>query len=112
MAMQVNEARQVTQVMEHRWGNRCELGTDTELRTADGRVEGVRIRDASISGAFIETHARFIPLGRVAVKSVAWPDEWLDGCVVRIDSQGIALEWLAPELSCLAAFLVAEPRGN
>lgn len=98
-----------TQFMEHRWGNRFELGAVTKLRLADGRVEDVLVRDASISGAFIETRARFVPLGRVSLGSIARPGEWLDGWVVRIDSQGVALEWMSPELSCLAALLSPSP---
>lgn len=94
-----------TQFMEHRWGNRFELGTVTELRTADGRVEDVLVRDASISGAFIETRARFVPLGRVSLRSISRPGEWLEGCVVRTESHGVALEWATPELACLAALL-------
>jgi hypothetical protein len=91
--------------MEHRWGSRLELDAATELRTRDGRTERVTLRNVSISGALIETSSKLAPLGRVWIRATAGPGHWLEACVVRADSRGVALEWLEQELDPLSALL-------
>lgn len=75
--------------MEHRWGRRTSLWTATRLCSEAEKANG-RIRDASVSGAFVETSAR------VAVNTcvqVEFRGAWISACVVRADEDGLGLEW-------------------
>jgi hypothetical protein len=90
--------------MEHRWGTRVELRAGAKLMTLDGLCEAV-LKNASISGAFIQTSARPMLLSRVSVRPEATGSEWLDGWVVRVEPGGIAVEWLDPPLRAVAALL-------
>lgn len=92
------------QFMEHRWGTRAPLKAPCRLMTGDGLCEGT-LRNASLSGAFIETGARPTMLSRVSVRPVSPGGEWLDGWVVRIESHGVAVEWLDPSLHSIAVLL-------
>jgi hypothetical protein len=75
--------------MEHRWGRRTSLWTPVELRSDTGPARG-RVRDASASGAFIETELRVEVGGRVEIE---FRGAWLAASVVRTDVEGFALEW-------------------
>lgn len=105
------------QFMEHRWGTRVDLEASARLMTGDGMCEAM-LCNASLSGAFLETTARPTLLSRVSVRPVSPGGEWLDGWVVRIESRGIAVEWLDPPLHSVAVLLalhgphtMAPPRG-
>jgi len=91
--------------MEHRWGTRIDLDAPAEISTMDGFAASGSVRNASVSGAFVETRARFSLLSRIAVHPLAHPDEWLDACVVRVESRGIAIEWLDPGLRTVSGLL-------
>jgi hypothetical protein len=95
----------ITQQMEHRWGTRMELHVPAELWTSDGVSTHASVRNASLSGAYLETPARVPLLSRVAIRPLARAAEWLDACVVRVENGGIALEWLDPGLHSLSALL-------
>lgn len=75
--------------MEHRWGRRTSLWTPVQIRSDAGTVRG-RVRDASASGAFIETELRVDAGSRVEIE---FRGVWLAACVVRTDVEGFALEW-------------------
>lgn len=90
--------------MEHRWGTRVELDAPARLMTSDALCEGV-LRNASLSGAFIETPARPALLSRVSVRPATPAGEWLDGWVVRMEARGLAVEWLDPPLHSVALLL-------
>lgn len=90
--------------MEHRWGTRVELSASARMMTADGLCDGM-LRNASLSGAFLETRARPALLSRVSVRPLAPSGEWLDGWVVRVEGHGIAVEWLDPPLHAVAVLL-------
>jgi len=90
--------------MEHRWGTRVELRAAAKLMTVDGLCDGI-LRNASLSGAFLETPARPTLLSRVSVRPVSPGGEWLDGWVVRMEARGIAVEWLDPPLHSVAVLL-------
>jgi len=90
--------------MEHRWGRRVEADTPVRLTCRPYAVGSGRIRNLSVSGAFIETPLELPLLARVNVIVAEWaeesfsePDE-IVACVVRTDVDGIAVEWceLAP----------------
>jgi hypothetical protein len=84
-----------TEYMEHRWGTRVELDVPAELHTFEGQA-AASIRNASVSGAFVETTARLPLLSRVTLSFPARAGGRLDGCVVRVEDTGVALEWLDP----------------
>ena len=64
--------------MEHRWGTRVELHVPAELRTADGRSAEGFVRNASVSGAFVETGTKVPLLSRISVNLLARSGEALD----------------------------------
>jgi hypothetical protein len=84
-------------VVEHRWGTRLELDLPVTLRTEGSAVMGF-IRNASISGALIETRARLAPLSPITVMiriATRGREYHLDlaACVARCDRDAIAVEW-------------------
>jgi hypothetical protein len=91
--------------MEHRWGTRIELDVPVELLTTDGLSADAAVKNASLSGAFVETTAKLPLLSRVSVNLHAPKDEWLDACVVRVEDDGLALEWLDPGSRLVPALL-------
>jgi len=84
--------------MEHRWGERIELDCPARLELRDGSgVEG-RLRNASISGALIETGERlpWYAIVNVIVAAGTGPRRRtieLPASVVRMAPEGIAVEW-------------------
>lgn len=109
--------------MEHRWGHRVEIGIDVGLVYRPSVVGAGRLRNVSISGAFIETTLRPPLLARLLVhvdeghgshSLVRLPT----ARVVRQDATGIAVEWctLAPacvnDLQKLALRQMAASDGN
>jgi hypothetical protein len=94
-----------TRHMEHRWGTRIDLNAPAELWTVNGAATEAMVRNASLSGAFLETTARVPLLTRVAVRPLGSTSTWLDGCVVRRDRTGLALEWLDPGVHTLSPLL-------
>jgi hypothetical protein len=92
-------------LMEHRWGIRVELGALVEIRTAETWSATAVVRDASLSGAFVETDSKPAALSRVSLRLVARTGEWLEACVVRVEDSGFAVEWLDPGLQAVADFL-------
>ncbi|HWL61295.1 MAG TPA: hypothetical protein VNQ32_00710 [Steroidobacteraceae bacterium] len=95
----------ITQYMEHRWGTRVELDAPAELATAEGVCTGGRVRNASLSGAFVQTTAKVTLLSRIALRPLVTGGSWLDACVVRVEPTGLALEWLEPGLHPVSALL-------
>lgn len=90
--------------MEHRWGTRVKLDAPARLMTGEGQCEAL-LRNASLSGALLETRARPTLLSRVSVRPVSPGGDWLDGWVVRIEPRGLAVEWLDPPLHSVAVLL-------
>jgi hypothetical protein len=95
--------------MEHRWGTRIVLDAPAELKSGDGLSAIGSVRNASLSGAFVETRARLPLLARVSLRPLNAGAEWLDACVVRVESRGVALEWLEPGLQAVATLLAMRP---
>jgi hypothetical protein len=97
------------QYMEQRWGTRVELYAPVEMLTHDGQYMLASVKNASLSGAFVET-AEPLPLySRVALSPLARPDRWLEGCVVRVEAHGVALEWRDPGLQAVSTLLSLRP---
>lgn len=96
--------------MEHRWGERVALDCPVRLELHDGSgIEG-RLRNASISGALIETGAR-VPA--YALLNVIVPADTgvrrraieLPACVVRLAPEGVAVEWRDMAVPTLVSLL-------
>jgi len=81
-----------------RFGRRVSLEVFVRLRVEDREVGHGFIRNASVSGAYIETSAE-IPLHtnlvvRLEVAGdVSLRDRALPACVVRTDADGLGIEW-------------------
>lgn len=92
--------------MEHRLGSRHATDVDVYLRTWGSTVSARgRLRDLSVSGAFISTLLPCRPLLHVTVQIALQgrprriaPS--FEGQIVRLDQGGIGIEWaeLQPEL--------------
>ena len=76
--------------MEHRWGERIALDCPACLDLPDGTRAAGRIRNASISGALIDTEVR-LPVN--ATLDILFGDLELPACVVRTTRDGLAVEW-------------------
>ena len=92
--------------MEHRLGTRHAIDLEVYLRTWGSRVlASGRLKDLSVSGAFVATQLPCRPLLQVAVQIVA-PGQSrrssisVQGQIVRVGEDGIGLEWdeLQPQL--------------
>jgi hypothetical protein len=81
-----------------RFGSRVPLVLPIRLRTDAGMAGPGTIRNASISGALIET-ALDLPLHTNLVVTLSLPGEKkpasrsLAACVVRVDPAGVGIEW-------------------
>jgi len=100
--------------MEHRLGARHTTDVDVYLRTWGSTVSARgRLRDLSVSGAFISTSLPCRPLLHVTVQIS--PDgrrrsgAALEGQIVRLEEGGIGVEWseLQPEL--VAQLVLIQP---
>jgi hypothetical protein len=97
--------------MEHRWGQRVTLEVPVRLLLA-GRVLGRGIvRNASISGALIETPLELPLFTNLVValpttSEVANTSQELAACVVRRAPGGIAVEWR--DMACPAIVTLLE----
>jgi len=84
--------------MEHRWGERVSLDCPALLMLRDDSIAEGQVRNASISGAWVETDARMpvytaltviVPAGAgVRRRAIELP-----ACVVRTAPGGVAVEW-------------------
>jgi hypothetical protein len=90
---------------ELRWGTRVPLRTLAELVTDDGDFEAVWVRNASLSGAFVETERSLRMQARVALCPTGRSGDWLDGFVVRAGDGGHGIEWVDPVLHPVSALL-------
>lgn len=98
--------------IEKRWGTRLDLGAPAELKTADGLVCEASLRNASLSGAFVET-SNPPPLHCcVAIRPRGHAADWIDACIVRTQSTGVAIEWLDPGSHAAWTLLAPESPGE
>jgi hypothetical protein len=96
--------------MEHRWGERIDLDCSARLDSYDGTVGAGRLRNASISGAFIATAVRLAPLTPLNIvltagKGASRRRIELPACVTRSSREGIAVEWRDMAVPTLVALL-------
>jgi len=83
--------------LDHRWGLRSLCKARVRLSTGTGITGTGRVRDISASGAFIETTARLsadaqVDLVILGNQSASHTVE-LAATVVRIDDDGLGVEW-------------------
>jgi hypothetical protein len=100
--------------MEHRWGTRVELFTPVDVATAAGRSFRAMVRNASLSGALVETPTRLPVLSRIVLKPHVLGTVWMEACVVRTEGRGLggfAVEWLEPVLRSVSALLALRGMG-
>jgi hypothetical protein len=96
--------------MEHRWGERVTLDCPVRLEFQHGPGTEGRLRNASISGALIDTAARLPMYTMVnvvipAASAVRLRTVELPACVVRTAPDGVAVEWRDMAVSTLIALL-------
>lgn len=97
--------------MEHRWGTRVEMFTPADVATASGRACKVVVRNASLSGAFLETLAHLPVLSRIGLKARMPGADWIEACVVRNDPRGVGVEWMDPALRSVSSLLAMRNEG-
>jgi hypothetical protein len=106
-----NRVGQSSDPMEHRWGQRVALELPVVLEI-DGRNAGPGVlRDASISGALIETALELPVFTNLVVSLPAFEESaprpaGLAACVVRCAATGIAVEWR--DMACPAIVSLLE----
>src|SRR5262249_44726067 len=108
MIQELIPARQARRFMEHRWGQRVALGLPVHVSNGDGGPG--KLRDASISGGFIETDARlpvFTNLGVVVLLGTGAPQRAgeLPACRTRLARDGVGVEWRDMACPTLLALL-------
>jgi hypothetical protein len=92
--------------MEHRWGHRFAQDTAAEITTADGVHATGKVKSASLSGAFVQTGARLPLRAQVSLRPQHAPEQSLDAKVVRVEEDGLALEWMGwPGMRSLSPLL-------
>jgi PilZ domain len=80
--------------MEHRWGERFRVNLTVTVRDSKGWTAVARIRDVSISGAFLECRHTFDSASWITVNfghgGNAHP---VEGYIARLTREGIGIEW-------------------
>lgn len=98
--------------MEHRWGQRVPVGMKVRLSCLPYSIGAGRLRDISVSGAFIETNLSVPLLARVHLE-VDLPfagrtrKHSIPGHVARDAEDGIGIEWLELAPPAVAELLIA-----
>jgi hypothetical protein len=95
--------------MEHRWGQRRSCRARVRVSAGAGVAATVRVRNVSISGAFLETTLR-LPLFSQVDIAVLRGDGSTHGVefaasVVRAEPGGIGIEWCEPVLGSICPAL-------
>jgi hypothetical protein len=86
--------------MEHRWGRRFPVNLPVRLTLSSGVVGWGRVRNLSMTGAFLQS-ALPLPAGRlVALEAMAsdvrWPWRSLTASVIWARDGGAGIEWCEP----------------
>jgi hypothetical protein len=98
--------------MEHRFGRRSVCGSVVRISAGTGIAGVGRLRDVSLSGAYVQT-ALDLPLYGLLSLTRATPEESgieLLAAVVRRDANGVGVEWCeTPACSICRIFGCAQP---
>ena len=100
----------VSRPMEHRWGERVMLDCPARMVLGDGTGSDGWLRNASISGAWIDTSAKLPVNGTLTVIVTAGAGARrraveLPACVVRNGPGGVAVEWRDMGVATLVGLL-------
>ena len=92
------QAVRTSDVMEHRWGRRIPLEVPVRLDLGGRSIGHGLLRDASVSGALIETSLELPVFTNLVVvlpktSGVAPHQAELAACVVRREVAALAVEW-------------------
>jgi hypothetical protein len=103
--------------MEHRWGHRREINRFVRLRMRNGLRGFGRIRDVSISGAWIATGLpakllSYVQLGFTAIRHGRKTVARVEGLIVRLADHGFAVEWCEFGHPAVLAILMVQPRKS
>src|SRR5262245_10886119 len=98
--------------MEHRWGQRVEVGMKVRFSCLPYAIGTGRLRDISVSGAFIETTVRPPLFARVHVEiilptSARTKHYSVAAHITRHAPDGIGIEWLVFAPAAVAHLLKA-----
>jgi hypothetical protein len=83
--------------MEHRFGRRIPCSAPLRVTAASGAAARGRMRDVSMSGAFIETSLSLPLHSQITIEVLREDgsgDKPRSACVVRSDATGFGIEWL------------------
>ena len=81
--------------MEHRWGERSAIDVPARVVRRPGIIGAGRLRNVSLTGAFLETTLPLPPMTFVEIEVAcgAGMSRRFGACVVRRASDGVGLEW-------------------
>jgi hypothetical protein len=83
--------------MEHRWGRRIACRATVRLSGGSGVTGAGRMRNVSMSGAYIETPVHLplsSPIEIAVIREDGADAPVLRACVVRRDADGAGVEWV------------------
>jgi hypothetical protein len=95
-------------VMEHRWGRRVPVDVDVQIFADPASAGWGRLRDISISGAFVETALRIPVLSTLCltVPATQYRDaSVVHALVVRSDVDGVGVEWFDGDVDAIVALM-------
>jgi hypothetical protein len=103
--------------MEHRWGHRREINRFVRLRMRNGLRGFGRIRDVSISGAWIATGLPaklmcYVQVGFTAMRHGRKTVARVEGLIVRLAGHGFGVEWCELAHPAVLAILMVHPRKS
>jgi hypothetical protein len=103
--------------MEHRWGHRREINRFVRLRMRDGLRGFGRIRDVSISGAWISTGLpaklmSYVEVGFTAIRHGRKIVGRVEGLIVRVAGHGFGVEWCELAHPAVLVILMVHPRKS
>lgn len=81
--------------MDHRFGRRIPCGTPVAISAGTVILGAGRLRNVSLSGAFVETALDLPPFSQIAIEKQCegGRDIQLLASVVRKDADGVGIEW-------------------
>jgi hypothetical protein len=95
--------------MEHRWGQRVDCHLCVGISAAGGGGGGGRLRNVSMSGAFIETRLALPIFARIEIAVLqagpAQREIVVTANVVRSMSDGVGVEWSEASAGSICALL-------
>ena len=94
--------------MEHRWGQRRLCRASVNVSAGAGVIGTARVRDVSISGAFLETALPLPLFSQIAIAVL--PDDATHtlefmASVVRTEPEGVGIEWCEPVAGSICRLL-------